>query len=402
MADNKSRATLSRRQFLARAAAAAATTLTVVNPRSVRGAPANSRLELGIIGCGGRGKWIGKLFEQNSNTKVVALADYFEDRLAAAREVLNVPAGRCYAGLKGYLKLLESKVDAVAIESPPYFHPEQAQAAVDAGKHVYLAKPVAVDVPGCRIILESAKKARGKLSFLVDFQTRNNEFFREAARRVHQGAIGKPVFGQVYYVTGRLRKKAEPGTPEARLRNWVFYIDLSGDIIVEQNIHVIDVATWLLDAAPLRACGTGGRKARTDVGDCWDHFVVTYWFPNDVIVDFCSGQFIKGYHDMCVRIYGSEGTVDTHYGGEVRIEGPNPWKGGRTDRIYTEGAVNNIKDFWASINSGKFLNNAEESVRSNLASILGRIAAYRGRVVTWEEMLNENEKLEADLSGLKA
>lgn len=389
---------MARRTFLAGAAGAA---LTALKPSSARGVAANGNLELGIIGCGGRGIWIGKLFEQHSRTKVVAAADYFQDRVDAARSQFGVDPDRCYTGLSGYRRLLQGKLDAVAIETPPYFHPEQTAAAVDAGKHVFLAKPIAVDVPGCETILECGRKARGKLSVLVDFQTRNNTAFREAARRVHEGAIGQPVCGQVFYHTRRVRRRTEPGTPEARLRNWVFDIALSGDIIVEQNIHVLDVATWLLDEGPLRAHGTGGRKVRTDAGDCWDHFVVTYWFPNDVILDFSSSQFLKGFHDMCVRLYGSEGTVDTHYGGEVWIRNGEKWDGGSTDRIFQEGAINNIKDFWSSIDTAKYLDNTAESVRSNLTAILGRIAAYEGRVVTWDEMLKAADKLDGKLQGLR-
>ena len=389
---------MARRTFLAGAAGAG---LTVLAPGSARGADANGKLELGIIGCGGRGMWIGNLFEEHSETEVVAVADYFQDRVDAARKQFGIAADRCYTGLSGYRRLLEGKLDAVAIESPPYFHPEQTSAAVAAGKHVFLAKPIAVDVPGCQSILDCGRKARGKLSILVDFQTRNDPVFREAARRVHEGAIGQPVCGQVFYHTQRLRRGPEPETAEGRLRNWVFDIALSGDIIVEQNIHVLDVATWLLDGSPIRAHGTGGRKARTDVGDCWDHFVVTYWFPNDVIMDFSSSQFLKGFHDMCVRLYGSEGTVDTHYGGEVWIRNGQKWDGGVTKDIFRQGAVNNIKDFRASIDTGKYLDNTAESVRSNLTAILGRIAAYEGRAVTWDEMLRASAKMDAKLEGLR-
>ncbi|MFQ6098280.1 MAG: Gfo/Idh/MocA family protein [Armatimonadota bacterium] len=262
MRDIESRRPMRRREFLAAGTAAAAAAM-LNSAGSVHAADANGKLELGIIGCGGRGNWIGRLFEEHGNAKVVALHDYFEDRVDALRKTFGVDPARCYTGLSGYLRLLEGTLDAVAIESPPYFHPEQAAAAVEAGKHVYLAKPIAVDVPGCRTILAAGEKAQGKLSFLVDFQTRNNALYREAVRRVRDGAIGRPVCGQVFYHTGRLRPRAKPGTPEARLRNWVFDIALSGDIIVEQNIHVIDVANWLLGANPLRAFGTGGRCART-------------------------------------------------------------------------------------------------------------------------------------------
>jgi len=390
---------IGRREFIAGTAAA----FTLLGTGTRGSTQANEKLAVGLIGCGGRGEWIGKLFEQHGNAKIVALADYFQDRVDALGATFGVDPSRRYTGLSAYQRLLEGALDAVAIESPPYFHPEQATAAIEAGKHVFVAKPVAVDVPGCQTILEAAKKAAAnKLCFLVDFQARNNAFYREAVQRVHEGAIGRPVCGQCFYHAGRLGKRAEPGPPEARLRNWVFDIALSGDIIVEQNIHVIDIATWLLDAQPERAFGTGGRKARTDVGDCWDHFVVTYWFPDDFVLDFSSGQFTKGFGDLCVRLFGPTGTVETHYGGDVWIRGDQPYDGGNTQPIYQEGAVNNILDFTKAIAGGQVIGNAAESVRSNLSAILGRTAAYQGRMVTWDEMMTKAEKLDGKLEGLTA
>lgn len=387
---------MDRREFLAGAATLAATAAVSLGTARAQ----EPKLRLGIIGCGGRGGWIGDLFQQHSNTEVCALHDYFEDRVGGLRNRFGVPGERCFTGLEGYRRLLETDIDAVAIESPPYFHPEQAVAAVEAGKHVFLAKPIAVDVPGCLTVLEASRRAQGSQCFLVDFQTRNNAAFREMAQRVHAGEIGEPVLGQVYYHTGRLGGQAPPGTPEARLRNWVFDIGLSGDIIVEQNIHVLDVATWLLDAEPVAAVGTGGRRVRTDLGDCWDHFVVTYKFPGDVTIDFSSSQFITGYHDMCIRLFGSRGTAESHYGGGVWIDNGQRWDGGDTGPIYTEGAVNNIIDFCAAIEAREPINTGEAAVRSNLTAVLGRAAAYRGGTMTWDEMVAAAEAVECDLTGL--
>lgn len=386
-----------RRDFLKTAAAATAG-LVIVPSAAVRVAAANEKLRVGIIGCGGRGPWIGRLFEQHANAKVTAVHDYFRDRVDKAGEMFDIAPEHRYTGLDGYQGLIDGPVDVVAVESPPYFHPEQAVAALAAGKHVYLAKPIAVDVPGCLAIVEAAKAAEGKLSTLVDFQTRNNEFFRGAAQRVHDGMIGQPVCGQFSYHCGRLGIQAPPGSQTARIRNWVFDIALSGDIIVEQNIHVLDVANWYLQGHPVKAQGTGGRKVRVDVGDCWDHFVVTYWYPDDVLVDFSSAQFTHGYDDLCMRLFGSEGTVDSHYGGDVSIRGSKDgWKGGNTGKIYQEGAVNNILDFCNAIASGQPINNTVESANSTLTSVLGRMAAYTGRTVTWDEMIAANERLDPKL-----
>jgi len=395
MAKSNEHRTLGRRGFMKTAAAGT----LILGARSALGAAANETLEIGIIGCGGRGPWIGDLFQKNSATRVVAVHDPFKDRAAHAGEMLKVPENRQYTGLDGYHDLIASGVDAVAIISPPYFHPEQTVAALEAGKHVYLAKPIAVDVPGCNTIVDAANKHAATLCTWVDFQTRQHPFYINAIQRLHGGLLGEPVMGQAYYYARRLNIKMEPGTEEARLRNWVFDIALSGDIIVEQNVHMLDVANWMLKSHPLRACGTGGRKARVDVGDCWDHFVVTYWYPNDVIIDFSSGQFVHAFEDLCTRLHCTTGSIDTHYGGEVVVEGTSEaYRPGATTAIYQEGAVANIQAFHAAIAAGKPINNAQESAHSTLTGVLGRMAAYQGRTITWDEMMQANEKLEANLN----
>ena len=394
MAKTKTVRGLDRRGFMKTAAAGT----LILGARSALGAAANETLEIGIIGCGGRGPWLGDLFHKHSATQVVAVHDPFEDRATHAGEMLGVPENRRFTGLDGYHELIASGVDAVAIISPPYFHPEQTVAALEAGKHVYLAKPIAVDVPGCNTIVDAAEAHAASLCTWVDFQARQHPFYINAVQRLHDGLIGRPVMGQAYYYARRLNIKMEPGTEEARLRNWVFDIALSGDIIVEQNVHMLDVANWMLKSHPLRAFGTGGRKARIDVGDCWDHFVVTYWYPDDVIIDFSSGQFVHAFEDLCTRLHCTTGSIDTHYGGEVLVEGQSEvYRPGATRAIYQEGAVANIQAFHAAIAAGKPINNARESAHSTLTGVLGRMAAYQGRTITWDEMMQANEKLEANL-----
>ncbi|MCX5769710.1 MAG: Gfo/Idh/MocA family oxidoreductase [Candidatus Hydrogenedentes bacterium] len=385
-----------RRSFLKMAAATAA--VSIMPARTAFGADANSKLRVGLTGCGGRGPWIADLFNKCGKAQVVACHDYFVDRVRAAGKKLNVPEQSQYAGFDGYKQMFD-QVDIVAVESPPYFHPEQAVAALEAGKHVYIAKPIAVDVPGCLAIVDAATKNNGKLNCFVDFQTRNNEFFKGAAQRVHDGIIGKPILGHVFYHTGRLGRQARPGSEAARLRNWVFDKALSGDIIVEQNIHVLDVANWYIQNHPIQAVGTGGRKGRVDVGDCWDHFVVAYTYPDDVHVDFSSRQFGDGFDDLCIRLYGETGTVDSHYGGDVKIRGKSAgWAGGNTGDIYQKAAADNVRDVCTAILDGKPFNNAQESANSTLTSILGRMAAYENRLVTWDEMMEKKPKIEANLN----
>jgi predicted dehydrogenase len=186
--------------------------------------------------------------------------------------------------------------------------------------------------------------------------------------------------------------KSESSAEIQSFRDWVHDKGVSGDIIVEQNVHVIDCANWYLEGHPLRAIGTCGRKARIDLGDTNDHFIVTYWYPTDVKVDFSSAQFLHGYNDLCIRVYGSKGTVDSHYGGFIKITGDNPWPGVEKDDTFRGGAVDNIKAFMASIRSGNLINNAEDGAESTLSAILGRMAAYSGKLVTWDEMMRSNEK----------
>jgi myo-inositol 2-dehydrogenase / D-chiro-inositol 1-dehydrogenase len=325
-----------RRDFLKGGAAAGG--LMILNAKTAFTYQANSTIELGLIGCGSRGNWISDLFLEHSLVRFVALADAFDEPVDAAGTKYKVGSGRLHRGVNGYKDLVASKLDGVVIETPPYFRPEQVEASVNAGKHVYMAKPIAVDVPGCKSILASGEKAKGKLSYLIDFQTRARPAFQEAAQRVHAGEIGDPVFGHVYYHAGSLTPHKTDGlTPEqATLKNWLHDRRLSGDIIVEQNIHVIDVANWYMNANPVRATGTGGQKARF-VGDQWDHYQVTYWYPNDAKVDFSSVQFSKGYGDLCIRMYGSKGTVDSHYGGVVRITESNPGRARRRIRRSVKG-----------------------------------------------------------------
>lgn len=373
------------------------------------GAQANAKIEIGLIGCGGRGKWITDLFLKSGQYNVAAVADYFKERADEAGGMFGVPEANRFTGLNGYRKLLERKLDAVVIQSPPYFHPEQAAAAVAAGKHVYCAKPIAVDVPGCVSIEESGKRATAKgLVFLVDFQTRANAHYRKAVSLVHEGMIGTLSSGEANYFCGptftgmseTLRKN--PTDPETQLRAWGLSRELSGDCITEQNIHALDVACWIIGSDPLKAVG-GGGECRGLGGNCWDHFSVTYWFPKNILLTFSSKQYGMGWDDICCRMYGDKGTIDTHYFGAIKVRGnEDGYSGGPLTNLYGEGAVSNIAAFAEQIRRGDASNpTVAESVRSNLTTILGRTAAYRGKEVSWQEMMKRGEKMVFDVSKLK-
>lgn len=406
-----------RRGFLAAAGGTAA--LAAIGGRLLaeeekpKVAPSGPKVKFGLIGCGGRGRLIAKLFAEHGGFEVVAGADYFQDRVDELGKQLNVPADRLYTGLDGYKRLLESDVEAVAIETPPYFHPQQAADAVAAGKHVYLAKPIAVDVPGCRSVGDSGKQATAKKRvFLVDFQTRADEFFIEAIRRVHAGAIGDIAFGEaVYHAECPFKPmydslaKGNP-TAEDRLRAWGLDRALSGDIITEQNIHTLDVMNWIMDnQAPLWADGTGGRTQRP-VGDCWDHFVCMFQYPKNVGITFSSRQMVgHGTKPDGIRnrMFGSKGVLEAQYAGAVLIRGENFYRGGENTKLYRSGIVVNIESFYKAITGGDFSNpTVGPSVQSNLVTILGRKAAYTGQRVTWDALVKDDERLTFDTKGMKA
>jgi len=402
--------TFTRRKFIA-GTGAAAISLSIMEPAVIFGSNANSKIKIGMIGCGGRGTWIADLFMQNGNYEIVGAADYFKDKVDAFGEKFQISDKNRFTGLSGYKRLLETAIDAVVIETPPYFHPEQAEVAVESGKHVYLAKPIAVDVPGCQSIEESGKTATQKnLCYLVDFQTRVDQFYLEALKRVHEGALGSFAFGEASYHAGspwgnqRPYLDSDPANPENQLRAWGMSRALSGDIITEQNIHTLDVMSWIMNEKPVYAAGTGGHKVRTDKGSSWDHYSLVYQYPNNVGITFSSRQF-KGHgttpEGIRNRMFGSEGVLETQYGGNVIIKGDNYYRGGRSPGIFKEGAVTNITSFYENITNGNYENiTVEPSVTSNLVTILGRTAALEGRPVYWHQLMKDEERLLPNLKGL--
>jgi predicted dehydrogenase len=406
----KTSKTVNRREFIAKAGAAALSA-TVLPAGLSRSFQADSKIRLGLVGCGGRGVWIAKLFQKHGGYEISAVADYFQEKADAAGEALGVSSSHRFTGLSGYKRLLEAGVDAVALETPPYFRPEQAAAAVEAGAHVYAAKPIAVDVPGCRSIARSAQKATSKKrAFLVDFQTRTHPSFITAITKVREGGLGELLFGEAQYHAESPWEQyyeplaADPGNAELRLKAWGLDRALSGDMITEQDIHALDVMSWIMGPPPLYAIGSGGLKARPKVGTCWDHFVVYYQYADKVGIQFSGRQF-KGHgtaEGIKNRMFGATGVLETEYGGAVLIRGENYFNGGRTPEIYESGAVANIASFHKAILEGDFRNpTVEPSVQSNLITILGRKSAYENRLVTWSELAQSEERLIPDVTGLK-
>ena len=411
---------LNRREFIGAAAGAAG--MMIVGANRARGTAANSDLRVGLLGCGGRGTADATDLVETGKARVVALADLFQDQLDAAKKHFDelgkskghaaIDPSQMFRGPKAYQQIAASKeVDIVVITTPPYFHPEHLEATVAAGKHIYCEKPVAVDVPGAKRVMRAGEQAQGRLSLDVGFQIRSAPPFVELVKRIQGGALGKIACGEAYYYGTTLERPAWPNASpvERRIRNWVWDRVLSGDIIVEQNIHAIDVCNWTLQAHPLKAWGSGGRKVLSHAGDCYDHFNVVYEYPEGVHVTFNSTQFAKGWWGVNERFFGSKGVSESPYSGTLGIYGDEAWAwGGNKQKQEPAGSQqfsasgvfhDNLeqadsekkKAFVESILSNSYHNQATAGAESALSAMLGRQAAYSGKPMTWEELLNSEE-----------
>ena len=411
---------IDRRKFIGVAAATAGAMF--IPPALVHGSAANSAVRVGLLGCGGRGTEDATNLVDTGGARVVALGDLFRDQLDAARAHFDkiqqakgyaaIDASQLFTGPNAYQQIAASQeLDAIVIATPPYYHPRHLEAVAAAGKHVYLEKPVAVDVPGALKVIEIGKRVEGKLSLDVGFQIRDCPPFVEMVRRIHDGALGKIVCGEAHYLTGYIDRPAWPNASPAehRLRNWVYDRVLSGDIIVEQNIHVIDICNWILKAHPLKASATGGRQGRPAAdGDAYGNYNVLFHYPDDVDVTFSSTQFAKGWWDVTERFFGTKGTSQSPYTGPLGIWGDEPWQAAGSpakDKAepqafsVTGSFTSNLefadsekkKAFVESITSGNFHNQAAKGAESALSCMLARTAAYKGREVTWEETMKSSE-----------
>src|SRR6059036_119932 len=411
---------LDRRTFVGATAAAAAAMF--IKPELVHGTRANSAVRVGLLGCGGRGTEDASNLVDTGGARVVALADLFPDQLDAARAHFDqvqqakgfaaLDPKQLFVGPRAYERLAASKeVDAIVIATPPYFHPQHLETAVAAGKHVYLEKPVAVDVAGAKRVMEIGKRAQGRLSLDVGFQIRDCPPFVEMVKRIHGGALGKIICGESHYFAGYLDRPPWPDASpaERRLRNWVRDRVLSGDIIVEQNIHVIDICNWVLKGHPLKASASGGRAGRPTDGDVYGNYDVLFHYPDGVDVTFSSTQFAKGWWEVTERFFGTKGTSQSPYTGPLGIWGDEPWqpeappgteKSEPQAFSVTGKFTSNLefadpekkKAFIESITSGNFHNQAAKGSESALSCMMARTAAYKGHEVTWDEIMKSKDE----------
>ena len=395
----------SRRDFLTTAAAAG--TLSALSNVHAAG---SDLLRVGLIGCGNRGTGAAaQALCAESNVKLVAMADVFADRLQKSLEILqkdekvagklDVKPDRSFVGFDAYRELIYSGVDVVLLCTPPHFRPQHLQTAVEAGKHVFAEKPVAVDASGVRSVLATCELAKKKgLSVVSGLCLRYDNGFREAVRRIHDGAIGEVValFANDYR-SGRWAKPRQPDWTDMlyQMRNWYNFTWLSGDFNVEQHVHFLDVCTWVMnDQPPIKAVGMGGRQVLTEpeYGQIFDHFSVVYEYADGAkLVSNCRQQ-PRCKNDMSAQVVGTRGRAELserRKGLQIKTKGGTWTYGGPQNQMYqTE-----HDELFASIRNGKPINNGEYMARSTLLAIMGRMTAYTGQEITWEMARKSKEDL---------
>lgn len=413
---------LNRRKFIQGSAAlTAASTFSIVKAASVRGTTANSMVEIGWVGCGGQGTRDAYLLEKTGKAKIVAVADYFQYRVDNAlkpvgeREQRPNLAGmdkkNAHAGVNAYKAIMESKVDAVLLVTPPGFRPEHFKAAVAAKKHVFMEKPLAVDVAGCHVVDDAGKKATAsKLSVVVGLQRHYSKAYRKCKELIDQGALGQIVMAHSAWDQGDLwkdrRNKREnyKSRMDYEVDTWYFFKWLCGDHIVEQNIHNIDVINWMLGMHPIRAYGSGSRMWRKDVGEIYDNFNIVFEYPNGVTSNNTCIQIDGVRGDVSETIRGTKGTFTTTAGkggtGGARIEGIKTRKDPETPVIYQlegEGDLHYDQEAEYFVNSvlgsGEHRDDTKYGMESTLTAIMGREAVYRKEVIEWEKLWKSNERL---------
>ncbi|MDY0098203.1 MAG: Gfo/Idh/MocA family oxidoreductase [Bacteroidales bacterium] len=423
--DLKGNSGLDRRKFISRSALAAIGTVGSVKllsscsggqkkkeiklPTLLTQAPDGKVLKAGLIGCGGRGTGAAINFlDAGPNLEIAALGDIFQDKLDQCREQLKtqrnveVPDEKCFIGFDSYEKVIDSGVDLVLLCTPPHFRPAHVEAAVNAGKHIFMEKPVAVDPVGARSVMVSAKRAAEKGVCMVSGTIRRvQKDFMETWRRVANGEIGEIVSAHITRNGGGLWViQRRPGWTdmEYMLRNWANFCWLSGDHITEQFIHEIDVMNWYIGKNPVKAMGWGGRQRRV-TGDQYDFFSVEYIYDNGMHTH-CAARQISGCSNLTEQfIVGTEGFANAK-GILYNLKGEEIWK-------YPHPEEDDPDETWkvkdpfvqehvnlvTAIRTGNYLSDAEAQVNSTLITIMGRMSAYTGKDVTWEEVMNSDMRL---------
>ncbi|MFB0551841.1 MAG: Gfo/Idh/MocA family protein [Phycisphaerae bacterium] len=397
----------SRREFLKRSTTAVAgslvTGLSIAHSAHVAGSDA---IRVGLVGCGGRGTGAAtQVLNADRGARLVAMSDAFHDRLQTSlssmkqqediRDRVLVDSDHQFTGFDGYQRVIASDVDVVLLTAPPHFRPMHLKACIEAGKHVFAEKPVAVDAPGVRSVLETTELAKEKnLCIVSGLNGRYSPVLQEIVGRVQDGAVGKIVaLHAARYGGGVWVRPRKPGMTDMQyqMRNWYYFTWLSGDFNVEQFVHQLDRIAWIMkDQYPFRCYSTGGRQARTspDHGHIFDHFSSVFEYPQGVRV-FTTTRHQRGCtSESQAIVMGTRGIADLQAG---TITGENPWQAARSERINSHQLEQDA--FLAALRAGKVINNGDYMAKSTLMAIMSRMSAYTGRSLTWDQVLNSKEDL---------
>jgi len=351
----------------------------------IAGTKANSQLTVGLIGCGGRGAFDAGLAQADGRARVTALCDLFDDAFERAKATIGIDKPKLY---RDFEKLLASPVDVVIIATPAFEHARMLVAAIQAGKHVYCEKPAATDLAGCEKVIAAGRRAPKQSCIVVGYQQRYSPGYREAFRRVESGGIGKLVSARGWWMSmNGLGEddwwKRYPSSDAAtrKLRHWYAFKDLSGDILIEQDSHIIDSLHWFLQGLPVQAVGRGGRRVRTWV-EILDHLSVLYEFPDGLIVTMEANQMSPaGYRRVGEEFTGVDGVIATTRSGFVQTRGPRQVESVDTRYDITKDAM---REFLDRIISRQPENVAERSALTSLIAVLGTRAVYSRKETTWK------------------
>jgi predicted dehydrogenase len=398
----------SRRKFLESSSAAALGSLAALAiPRNVH-AGASEDLKVGLIGCGGRGSGAAsQALKADSKVKLWAMGDAFGDRLESSLKSLEkieevapklaVDPERRFVGFDAYKNVIDC-CDVVLLATPPQFRPLHLKAAVDAGKHVFAEKPVAVDAPGVRRVLQICEEAKQKnLSVVSGLCLRYSYPFQEIVKRIHDGQIGKIQTLQANdYRGGIWVKERQPGWTDMtwQMRNWYYFTWLSGDFNVEQHVHYLDVCSWLKGEYPVKAVGLGGRQVRSgpEYGHIYDHFSIVYEYADETKLFSNCRQMPGCIGDMSCHVFGAKGIAhltERRRGMLINSDSGRWTYEGQENSLYqTE-----HDELFASIRNGRPINNGDYMAKSTLVAIMGRMAAYTGQAITWDMAMNSKEDL---------
>lgn len=403
-----------RRDFLKTTAAAGAILgAPAILSSKVLAAQNGDTLRVGLVGCGGRGTGAaGQALSADPNVVLTAVGDAFEEKIAPCLNELRknqnfssrikVTPETSFAGLDAYLKVINSGVDVVLLATPPGFRPVHLRAAVEAGKHVFCEKPMGTDAPGVRSVIESGKLARKKnLALMAGFCWRYDTPRREFYKRIHEGAIGEVRAVYATYFTSPVKsmppadqRPKDMGDLEWQMRNWYNFVWLSGDGLVEQACHSVDKIAWgLKDATPIKAVAVGGRNHSNNQGNIFDHIFISYEFENDVRAFMGQRQIANCANDNSDYVIGEEGFGKNANWGDPVIRGKSTWRfrGEKTNMYQQE-----HNELFASIRKGEPINDSQWMAHSTMMALMGRMAAYTGQEVTWEEAFNSKEQLVPD------